>query len=100
MFVFLPEELGSCGAHLYDPAGQALPVHHGGHGGQPVPLHQTAGDPCGSRALLRGYHDAQAVVATAAHGPAPGINHEADQEAVEKEGDKITSTGRHRKRGG
>lgn len=49
-----------------------------------MPLDQTAGDSGGGRALLGGYEDAQAVMATATHSPTPGIDHETDQEAIMK----------------
>lgn len=77
----LPEELGSRGPHLDEPAGQALALNHRGHGGQAVPLHQPARHPRGSAALPGRDDDAQAVVPATAHGSAPGIHHEADQEA-------------------
>lgn len=78
-----PEELGSRGPHLDEPAGQAFALHHGGHGGQPVPLHQAARDPRGGAAVPGRDDDAQAVVPATAHGSAPGVHHEADQEAAE-----------------
>lgn len=80
--ILLPEELRSRRPHLDEPAGQPLPLHHGGHGGQAVPFDQAAGDAGGGATLARGDDDSQAVVATPSHGPAPGVYHEADQEAV------------------
>jgi len=81
MHVSLPKELGSGGPHLDEPAGQALAFHHRGHGGQTVPLHQAACHPRGSAALPGRDDDAETVVPATTHGPAPGIYHEADQEA-------------------
>lgn len=81
IFKGLPEELSSRGAHLDEPAGQALALHHGGHRGQAVPLYQAAGH-AGRRAALPGRDDnAQAVMPAAAHGSTSGVHHEADQEA-------------------
>lgn len=84
--VALPEELSSRGPNLDDPAGQALTLNHWGHGGQAVPFHQPARYPCW-RAALSGRDDyAKPVVPATAHCSAPGIHHEADQEAeVEQE---------------
>lgn len=45
-------------------------------------LHQPAGHPRGRAALPRRDNDAQAVVAATPHGSAPGVHHEANQEAV------------------
>ena len=84
--VALPEELGSWGPHLDEPAGQAFALNHRGHSSQTVPLHQSARHPCRRTAFPRWDDDAQAVVPATAHGSAPGIHHEADQEAwVEQE---------------
>lgn len=81
----LPKELGSRGSHLDEPAGQTLPLNHRGHGGQTVPLHQSARHSRRGAALPRRDDDAEAVVSTAAHGSAPGVYHEADQEAERKQ---------------
>lgn len=48
-------------------------------------FHQAARDPRGRAALLRWNDDAEAVVPATPHGSAPGIHHEADQEAAERE---------------
>lgn len=81
----LPQELGSRRAHFNDASGQTLTLHHRRHGRQTVPLHQPAGYPGGCRALSGRHDDPQAIVTAAAHGSAPGIDHEADQEAEQQE---------------
>lgn len=81
----LPEELSSRGAHLNEPAGQALALNHGGHSGQTVPLYQAAGHACRCAALPGRDDDAQAVMTAAAHGSTSGVHHEADQEAEGKQ---------------
>ena len=73
----LPQELGPCWPHLHQPAGQALPFHHGGRRGQLVLLCQSAGDPGGRGALPGRDDDAHPVVATASHRSSPSIHHEA-----------------------
>lgn len=45
-------------------------------------FHQSTRDACRSAALLWGNDDAEAVVAAAPHGSAPGVHHEADQETA------------------
>lgn len=80
----VPQELSSCGPHFYDATSKPLPLHHGGHRGQTVSLHQPACDPCGCRTLSWGYNDPQSVVTTTAHRTASGVHHEADQEAEGK----------------
>lgn len=77
----LPKELGSWRPNLYEPACQALTLNHRRHGGQAVPLHQSAGHACRGATLPGGDDDAQAIVPATTHGSAPGIHHKADQEA-------------------
>ena len=48
-----------------------------------MPLHQAAGHARRGRTLSGRHYDAQAVVTATAHGPSPGVHHEADQEAEE-----------------
>ena len=85
----LPQELGPGRAHFYDAPGQPLPLHHGGHGGQTVSLHQPAGHPRRRRTLSGRHYDAQAVVTATAHGPSPCVHHETDQEAEETGHDQL-----------
>lgn len=80
----LPQELGSSGSHFNDATSQPLTFHHRRHRGQTVSLHQPACHPRGCRTLSWWHNDSQAVVTAATHGPAPGIYHEANQEAAEK----------------
>lgn len=80
----LPQELGPSRSHFYDATSQPLTLHHRRHRGQTVSLHQPACHPRGCRTLSWWYDDSQAIVTATTHGPAPGIYHEADQEAEEK----------------
>lgn len=79
-----PQELGSSGSHFNDASSQPLALHHRWHRGQAVSLHQPACHPRGCRTLSWWHNDSQAVVTATTHGSAPGIYHEADQEAEEK----------------
>lgn len=74
----LPQELCSGGSYFNDAASQPLALHHRGHRGQTVSLHQPARHPCRCRTLPWWYNDSQAIVTATTHGPTPGIYHEAD----------------------
>lgn len=82
--IHVPQKLGSSRSHLDDATRQPLTFHHRRHGGQTVPLYQPARHPRGSGTLPWRHDDSQAIVTAAAHGSAPGIYHETDQEAEKK----------------
>lgn len=91
--IHVPQKLGSSRSNFDDATRQALTFHHRRHGGQTVPLHQSARHPRGCGTLPWRHYDSQAVVAAAAHSSAPGIYHETDQEAVKRVQQNMKSSG-------
>lgn len=91
--IHVPQKLGSSRSHFDDATRQALTFHHRRHGGQTVPLHQSARHPRGCGTLPWRHYDSQAVVAATAHSSAPGIYHETDQEAEKRDQQNMKSSG-------
>lgn len=53
----LPKKLSPRGSHFNDASSQPLTLHHRGHGGKTVSLHQPTRHSCRCRTLSRWYND-------------------------------------------
>ena len=81
-----PEELGPGRAELQDAGGDGLALHEGRRVDQLVLLEVSARHAHRHGRLARRYDDPDARVAAAAHGAAPRVDHEADEEPDRGEG--------------